>query len=197
MIPTPLLNADDMDAVFQQMRSFWVGRGKRVTELEEVMADWVHAKHAVAFGSGRAALMVAIRLLMAETVACFTPVRCNAIDQAISMAAADRGGLQADVRISVYPLRGGEIEDFCKFLPRKHSVTLQGKYGAFSFGALKDVTGGIGGCLVSNEPIKADDWKLLAPISDINAAMILSQLKRYEGHQTHRLVAESKVWEVV
>lgn len=194
---TPLVHADDMDAVFKQMRSFWVGRGKRVEELEATMADWVHAKHAVAFGSGRAGLMVAIRLMRAETVYYFGPSKCPAIGEAISMAAADRGDLQADARISVYPLRGGDIEDFCKFLPRKHSVTLQGKYGVFSFGALKDVTGGIGGCLVSNEPIKADDWKMLAPLSDINAAMILSQLKRYEGHQTHRLVAESKVWEVV
>lgn len=166
-------------------------------ELELEMAHWVGATHALALGSGTAALALAIRSLKAETVCCIHPTTCEAIDVAIKAAGAKRGGLQSDARITIYPFRGGDIEDFAKNLPRRKTVILDGKYGVFSFGALKDVTGGIGGCLVSNSPINPDGMDKLSPLSDINAALILNQLRRYQGHAIHRRVADGKVWTVV
>lgn len=160
---TPLVTDEDIEAVSQQMRSQWIGRGTKVVELETVIADWVHAKHCVVLGSGTAALMLA--------------------------NAQGHGGT-----VTIYPQRGGDIEDFARHLPARHEATLQGRFGVFSFGALKDVSGGIGGALVSNEPIQADHWKRISPLSDINAAMILSQLWRYQGHVEERLVADGKVW---
>ena len=98
--------------------------------------------------------------------------------------------------LTVYPEQGGDIEDYARHLPPYGKVKLKGHYGVFSFGALKDVTGGTGGCLVSNElfPAEAETWKVLSPLSDINAALILSQLARYDGHHTLRAVADGKTW---
>ena len=187
---SPLVTEDDVTAVAEQMRSFWIGRGERVASLERTMADWVDAKYAVAFGSGTAALSMAVKLLE-RTV---SPPRgcCMAVHEAIRFAGWEPT-YNEDARITIYPDRGGDIEDFARFLPRKHEVTLQGRFGVFSFGALKDVSGGIGGCLVSNEPIDGGVLARVSPLSDINAAMILSQLSRYEG-KDDRLVAGNLFW---
>lgn len=197
MDSVPLITQDDIDAIGRQASSMWLGRGDRVKELEMEMAEWVGARYALALGSGTAALTLAIQLLNSGTVCCVHPTACEAIDVAIKAAGAKRGGLQSDARITIYPFRGGDIEDFAKHLPRRKTVTLDGKYGVFSFGALKDVTGGIGGCLVSNKPILPGGMDKVSPLSDINAALILSQLRRYQGHQEWRRVADGKVWRVV
>ena len=188
---TPLVTEDDVFAVSQQMRSFWIGRGERVAALERIMAGWVKAKHAVAFGSGTAALSMAVRLL-GRTVrppdGC-----CGAVHDAILFAGLEPSYNDSDAKITIYPVRGMDIEDFARHLPRRHEVTLKGRFGVFSFGALKDVSGGIGGCLVANEPLDCELLKKASPLSDINAAMILSQLSRYAG-KDDRLVAGGVTW---
>lgn len=191
---TPLLTEDDIYCVSAQMRSLWIGRGDRVAELESVMSSWVGAKYAVALGSGTAALAWAISLSGARYVR--IPLgACEALKHSVDIAGAvdNPTGLE----ISIYPTRGGVIEDFARHLPARHEVRLEGRFGVFSFGALKDVSGGIGGCLVANEPLDAEKWKKVSPISDINAAMILSQLSRYVGQSRFRVVAGGKVWERV
>ena len=188
---SPLVTDDDISAVSEQMRSFWIGRGERVRALEIAMADWVGVDHAVAFGSGTAALSMAVKLLG-------RPVRppdvcCAAVIDAIRFAGLEPTYNDGDARITIYPDRGVDIEDFARHLPKKHEIRLTGRFGVFSFGALKDVSGGLGGCLVSNEPLDGGVLAKVSPLSDINAAMILSQLARYEG-KSDRLVAGGMSW---
>lgn len=186
---SPLVTEDDVLAVSEQMRSFWIGRGEEVAELERVIADWVGAKYAVALGSGTAALTVAMSSLPHLYVD--YPTVCDALDLA-AKAAGKRKGFDG-MRVSIYPDEGGHIVDYARHLPAKHQSKLLARFGVFSFGALKDVSGGIGGAVVSNYPIEAGDWRKLSPISDINAAMILSQLSRYK-HKQERLVANGQRW---
>lgn len=190
VVLTPLVTEEDVVSVSSQMRSFWIGRGVRVAELEEVMRGWVGVRYAVALGSGTAALAMAIRLSGAKYVN-VPQGACEAIQHAVQMAGAVQS--LTGIEISIYPSRGGLIEDFARHLPLRGEVKLDGRFGVFSFGALKDVSGGIGGCLVANEPIASEMWKKVSPISDINAAMILSQLDRYKGPAL-RLVAGGLVW---
>lgn len=195
MTPRPLITHMDICAVEAQMESLWIGRGKRVAELEVRMAAWVGVKHAVAFGSGTAALTVALRNeKRIRRVRVPHLEGCDALHAAVRAADLMEGD-QSDLHITIYPERGDQIEDFARHLPREGETRLIGRFGVFSFGALKDVTGGIGGCLVAHDPIVAGDWKLLSPLSDINAALILSQLDRYDGHTRTRLVADGKTWE--
>jgi dTDP-4-amino-4,6-dideoxygalactose transaminase len=193
MKPRPLIDALDILAVRKQLYSKWLGRGVRVAELEHRMAAWVGVRNAVAFGSGTTALTVALLNVGARAV------RVPVIDCPALYIAADAAGCavssEADEAIAVYPTRGVTIEDFARHLPCENEVRLRGRFGVFSFGALKDVTGGIGGCLVSDSPFSVWDWRELSPLSDMNAALILSQLDRYRGHTRLREVADGKVWE--
>lgn len=50
------LDADDIAAVVDVLKSDWLTTGPRVAEFEEAFATWVGAKHAVSFSSGTAAL---------------------------------------------------------------------------------------------------------------------------------------------
>lgn len=191
--PRTLITTRDVYAVKRQMASMWIGRGPRVAELEKRMAAWVGATYGVVFGSGTAALTVALHNTGATGVR-IPPIDCDALH--IAARAADMKVTEhGSVDITVYPERGGEIEDFARHLPREREVMLRGRFGVFSFGALKDVTGGIGGCLVANEPFNVWHWPLLSPLSDINAALILSQLDHYNGHTRLREVADGKTWE--
>lgn len=190
----PLITTADKIAVNSQLSTMWIGRGRRVLELEQRMAAWVGVKHAVAFGSGTAALTVALLNTTSPVVNIPTLAGCDALN--IAARAARMGVVQySDTRVTVYPERGASIEDFARHLPCERETRLIGRFGVFSFGALKDVTGGIGGCLVSYDPIDAGDWRALSPLSDINAALILSQLDRYAGHTRLRQVADGKTWE--
>lgn len=192
---SPLVTEADIEAVSAQMRSFWIGRGGVVQALEREMCAWVGAKHAVALGSGTAALVVALRQLGAGPVE--YPKFAGSetcIGIAVDIAGKLTNGYRLpDTQIGVYPIAGRDITDYCRHLPRKGEVELKTRFGVFSFGALKDVSGGIGGCVVANEPISAEDMKRVSPLSDINAAMILSQLSRYQGKDT-RLVADGRTW---
>lgn len=192
MNAAPILTEADVAAVARQMRSFWIGRGDTVAALERKMCAWVGASHAIALGSGTAALALAIQRSGAAEVA-IPAGACDALQHATLVAGA-RDAVTG-VRISIYPKRNGYIEDFAKHLPERGEVNLEGRFGVFSFGALKDVSGGIGGCLVANEPIEAETWRRVSPISDINAAMILAQLERYRGHCARRIVAGGLIWE--
>jgi len=194
---TPLVTEDDVTAVSDQMRSFWIGRGVRVAELERLMAEWVGAKYAVAFGSGTAALVAALARLTTVRSVGYPADACQAVPVAIVAAGlCPAPGDRGDATIALYPYGEGDVMDYALCLPCYGETTLKARFGVFSFGALKDVSGGIGGCLVSNEPIEAENWKRISPLSDINAAMILSQLGRYGGKVAKRLVADGKVWEM-
>lgn len=189
---SPLVEEPDIDAVSAQLRSMWIGRGERVAELERKMAAWVGAKHAVCLGSGTAALVVALRHIPCSRVA--YPRICAALDIAVKLAGKERG---EGAVITVYPVLHGfedDIVDFARCLPAKGEVELKARFGVFSFGALKDVSGGLGGCVVSHDPMDAEEWKKVSPLSDINAAMILAQLARYQGKSPKRLVADGRTW---
>lgn len=192
--PRPLIEPADIAAVAQQINSLWVGRGKRVAELEQRMAAWVGATHAVAFGSGTAAMTVAFLNYPTRPCVRIPTIDCEALHMAVR-ASGKSAQTSSDLHVTVYPERGDYIEDFARHLPKEGETRLIGRFGTFSFGALKDVTGGIGGCLVSHEPFYAGDWRRLSPLSDINAALILSQLDRYAGHTRLRAVADGKTWE--
>ena len=187
---SPLVKPEDIEAVSRQMGSFWIGRGSKVALLEEVMADWVSAKRCVVFGSGTAALVVAMRS-MRQAFIDYPKDVCDAFFFAANAAKVGHG---RGPKVTIYPDVSGDIVDFARHLPVRKEHKLEAAYGIFSFGALKDVSGGIGGAIVSDHPIYADDMKRISPLSDINAVMVLSQLKRYRGHLPLRLVADGKTW---
>lgn len=188
---SPLVTDDDVAAVSEQMRSFWIGRGERVSELESMMAKWVGAKYALAVGSGTAALVVALKQ-SGNLYADFDDGCCEAVKQAVKIAGKLRD--KRGERIAVYPYMDGTIVDFARHLPKRGEIALRGALGVFSFGALKDVSGGLGGCVVWDVPIEDHGMAKLSPLSDINAAMILSQLSRYKGKEHTRLVADNRTW---
>ena len=187
---SPLVTEEDVKAVTNQLRSLWIGRGRKVEELERKMAQWVGAKYAACFGSGTAALVVALSTIGKLHVTYPDDV-CEAVKIAVLLAGRAPG---EGTRIAIYPNTDGDVIDFARHMPRRGDVTLTARYGVFSFGALKDISGGLGGCLVSNDPIHAEAYKRLSPLSDINAAMILSQLARYEGKADYRKVADGTLW---
>src|SRR6266576_6045235 len=53
------LDAEDIQAAVDVLKSDWLTTGPKVGEFEERFADWVGAKHAVSFSSGTAALHAA------------------------------------------------------------------------------------------------------------------------------------------
>lgn len=187
---SPLVTEEDIKAVTHQLRSFWIGRGKKVEDLERKMAAWVGAKYAACFGSGTAALVVALSSIGKLHVSYPDDV-CEAVKIAVLLAGRAPGD---GAKLVIYPDTEGDVIDFARHLPKRGQVTLKARYGVFSFGALKDVSGGLGGCLVSNDPIHAEAYKRLSPLSDINAAMILSQLSRYDGKADYRKVADGTLW---
>ena len=54
------IEEDDIQAVVDVLRSNWLTTGPKVTEFEELFADFVGAKHAVAVNSGTAAIHAAM-----------------------------------------------------------------------------------------------------------------------------------------
>lgn len=188
---SPLVLEYDVNAVSNQLRSQWIGRGEKVRELELKMAKWVGAKYAVALGSGTASLVVAINHV---GLAVSHPVDvCDAVKIGVRYS---RPGYGTQATISIYPDDSGDIVDFARHLPMRGEVQLKAKAAIFSFGALKDVSGGVGGCVVSNTEIDCEDYKKISPLSDINAAMILSQLNRYDGKSDYRRVADGTLWKL-
>jgi dTDP-4-amino-4,6-dideoxygalactose transaminase len=52
----PVIGADEIDAVVENLRSKWVGTGPRVQEFQTAFAERVGARHAIATNSCTAAL---------------------------------------------------------------------------------------------------------------------------------------------
>jgi len=53
------INNDDIKAVAEVLKTDWVTQGPKVDEFEKIVSDYCHAKYAVAFSSGTAALHAA------------------------------------------------------------------------------------------------------------------------------------------
>lgn len=62
MIPQfePLILDEYANTVFKQIKSGWIGPGKKVTEFEKYFAEYTNSKYATAVTSGTAALMIAM-----------------------------------------------------------------------------------------------------------------------------------------
>lgn len=92
------------------------------------------------------------------------------------------------------------IEDFAQAIPRRHSVRLNGEIGVFSLHPTKCITSGEGGVLVTSDllllararnerdgnrrKLRRRQFSLL---SDMAAALAISQLQRYENFIEKRL----------
>jgi len=59
----PELDKDDIQAVLDVLKSGWLALGPKAKEFEEVMAEYVGVKYAVAVSSGTAALHILVRAL--------------------------------------------------------------------------------------------------------------------------------------
>jgi dTDP-4-amino-4,6-dideoxygalactose transaminase len=53
---SPIIGRDEIDAVVRTLETSWIGTGPRVQEFERRLAAYTQARHAVAVGSGTAAL---------------------------------------------------------------------------------------------------------------------------------------------
>lgn len=195
MNPKPLTIPADAEAVKAQVLSRWIGPGDVCRRLERRMAEWVGVSHAQVFGSGTAALSVAFKNLPGSVFCVPYLDGCPTFERAAKWGGGMVTYPPGPLDVSIYPDSSGLVVDYARCLPMPYSAILHGMFGVFSFGALKDVTGGIGGCLVSRRPFRTFDMEFISPLSDINAALIMNQLDRYDGHATHRLVADDVVWE--
>ena len=59
-IAIPYIGEEEAQAVYDQIKSGWISMGKRVEEFEQKVAEYVGAKHAIAFNSGTATLHAAL-----------------------------------------------------------------------------------------------------------------------------------------
>jgi perosamine synthetase len=100
----------DVAAVVEVLRSAWITTGPKVAEFETAMADFVGARHAVAFSSGTAALHAAVFAagLAAGDEAITTPLTFCATANAVLYQGATP--VFADVRDDTLTIDAAEVE---------------------------------------------------------------------------------------
>lgn len=59
-IAQPFIGEEEATAVFEQIRSGWISMGRKVAELESLIAEYVGVKHAVTMSNGTATLHAAL-----------------------------------------------------------------------------------------------------------------------------------------
>jgi perosamine synthetase len=188
MIPhsIPSIGVEESQAIAEAINSGWIASGEKVNEFERVFAEYVGAKYAIAVNSGTSALMVALKVINADSV--YLPTYCcaavlNAVEQAEaeyyelkdvnrndfnigvnSMAQDDICAVIAvhtfgiPIKINYY-MKPYIIEDCSQAIGSYvdgQHVGTQGDIGVFSFGPSKMITTGSGGMIVTNDKDLAD-----------------------------------------
>lgn len=189
MIPhsKPYITEEDIDAVNEVLRSRFIGRCSYINSLEVKIAQSVGTKDAVCVGSGRAAIMFALEPFKGRTVYLPTYSTFDLLD-AVRWAGCnvklyDLGESGKDLMLVVHgPLesevsRGAyAIYDFANVFPGNFDIG--NNTAVFSFGPLKPITGGHGGAISRRGVFDRNRMENLSPMTDINAALVLSQLRR-------------------
>jgi UDP-4-amino-4-deoxy-L-arabinose-oxoglutarate aminotransferase len=95
------------------------------------------------------------------------------------------------------------IEDCCQAFGTKHENKLAGTAGAigiFSFSGIKCLTAGEGGALLTKDQhilqrlmeASVNNWSSIAPMSDLQSALAMNQLNRYNKFLSQRRVIAEK-----
>jgi len=62
-IAKPIIDIEEADAVYKQVKSGWISMGKKVKEFESKIQNYLSVKHAIAFSNGTATLHAALLAL--------------------------------------------------------------------------------------------------------------------------------------
>ncbi len=225
----PWITANDRRIVDQTIKSGLIAQGKLVKEFEENMATYLGIKNSVAFSSGTAALVAALRSLeiksnqevILPSYVCKSvleavrssggkPVLCdvgnhwNMTVDAVTPKITKNTAAIIVVHIFGIPANTHDfkqlgfpiIEDCAQAFGAKINssyVGTLGTIGIFSFHATKCLTTGEGGLVTSPDPSIISKVRTLrdgnnsklksripAPMTDIQAALGISQLARYD-----------------
>jgi len=182
----PWITVEDREAVDEVLRSRFIGRCTKVEELENRIRDKTGRK-TLCVGSGRAAIVLALQEINAKRVGIPTYSSDDFLDACkwadCEPVPYDIGG--SSVATTVIHIEGQEGVTAIKASTMIHDYAHQwpslplpiGDIGVFSFGPLKPYTGGHGGAIAGLDLDRHKCWNL-SPMSDINAALVLSKLNR-------------------
>ena len=164
------IDEEDIQAVIEVLRSDWLTTGPKVSEFEQVVSDYVGAKHGVAVSSGTAALHCAMNALavgpgdevivppmtFASTVNCVvfqggTPVFSDVDPETLLMDSAEvEKKITAKTRAIIAVDYAGQPCDFDRLreIANAHDVALiddgchalGAEYKGFKLGSLADMT---------------------------------------------------------
>lgn len=181
----PVITAEDVNAVTEVMKSRFIGRGPKTVELERLLTKTI-GQNTVCTGSGRAAIMFALEPFKGRTVYLPTYSTHDLLDAArwagCNIRLYDYGESGEDLMMVVHgqptevPLGTYAVFDFANVFPQ--NFDLKHHTAVFSFGPMKPITGGHGGALSRAGWTDRNKVENISPMTDINSALVLSQLKR-------------------
>lgn len=216
MIPhsKPLISPKDIESVSRQMATGMLANGQITAAFERKLLGWTGGAAAIATISGTAAQMLALRALgigpgdevVIPTYVCesvgraivwtgATPVFCdsgetwNATRDTIKKRVTPRTKAVIlvnifGIEIDAFDLGVPIIEDHCQSFGLSK---LRSKIGFYSFHATKCLTTGEGGAVVFADAALAESIRpFAAALSDMQAALGISQLDSYEMMQSRR-----------
>lgn len=189
MIPhsRPQITDGDVAAVSDVLRSRFIGRYSCINALEAKIAQSVGMQEAICLGSGRAAIMFALEVFRGRTVYLPTYSTIDLLNAAhwagCNIKLYDLGETGEDLMLVVHGPLASEVPrgtyaiyDFANVFP--DNFDLRNHTAVFSFGPLKPITGGHGGAISCRSILDRNKIENISPMTDINAALVLSQLKR-------------------
>ena len=203
----PSIHHDDLTALDIQTESCDIGPGKKVEEFEWALQERLGAKHVTVVDSCTSALYLSFRTLKSSRVTLPIMTYAAVPQAALSAGKEDIVFVDHDAPADVTLLYGGEPpkEPLGKIVDAAHAFPhyTKGPIWCYSFGPIKNLTCGQGGAIATDNSAVAErvrEWRNLGmkdgqvwakgclrhTMPDINAALGLAQLERFNEMQTRR-----------
>ena len=210
------ISKSDKKAVMRVLESNWIaGNGPECKRLEDELAEYTGYKYAVVVSNATAALQLAYNSIFikgrtihlptlsfiatanAATINDLHPIFLDANRKTLTTDHGDIG-----VSLGGYPIFQSTVADNAQYVHRGMAFFQNNIISVHSFHAVKQVTGGEGGAILTNNSDIAEECRLLADhnrreglsygigynfrLSDIQAALIRSQLQREDSNIIRR-----------
>jgi perosamine synthetase len=238
----PFIGKEELDAVARVFDSRWLGMGEVTKQFEKKLRDFLGAKHVIAVNTGTSALHLVPSLTFVATVQAILAVRarpvfCDVSADTLNIDVADAlGHVTSRTKVMMPVHFAGLACEMDELLPQARERNLRivedaaqafgssykgRKVGTlsnitcFSFDAIKNITCGNGGAVVTdneeiarqvflkrNVGIDQDSWSRRGDeqnwlyevvtsgyryhLTDMNAAIGLEQLKRFDAFKARK-----------